>query len=740
MKSKLRLKSQWHTGSFRSLMFICLLTLTQLFFVSVPINSQTRGAQMPYIRYESEDAVLGGSALLHGPTYDQTQTASEASNRKYVSLDNTGDYVKWVVSAEAEGMVLRFSIPDSTAGGGINRSLSLYVNGTHVTNLSLTSKYAWQYFDVANNPSNAPSVGRPRMRFDEYRMVLPDTLFAGDTIKLQRDAADTAAYYGIDFIELEKIPAEITKPAGYLSVTDYGAIPDNGTSDLTAFNNAISAASSSHTGLYIPNGKYDLNGVLTISPNVTMVGAGIWYTELHFMSSASGGITGNGSNIKISNLYLTSENTQRQTYRGFGGLWGTGSTIDSVWLTHFETGAWIANYSSSTITNGLVISHCRIRNTYADGCNFARGTRNSILDNCSLRNTGDDAMATWSSDSAVSPACFGNIFRYNTVENTYRANGLGIYGGHGYTAHHCIIKDNLYDCGIKLNSVFPAHLFGTQDYINIYDMTLDRTSPTTDWNTSEGAISIDARYYNVGNIKFDTIDINATPHNGIFIHGENGFSVNNVHFSNINMNNVSNYGIYVVNGTTGWGAKSDIVFGSPASGNIYNNGPFILKDEGIEILTINHTGMGSVTLDPPGGSYATGATISLTAVPDATYKFDSWSGGLTGTVNPSDIIMNDYKTVTANFSLISGFDETSKDNLNIECTPNPVSDRLSISLNSNLCTEISVLDYTGRVYTVIPVNSASTNYQIDFKNLPKGIYLLKINSGNGTVVKKIIKN
>jgi hypothetical protein len=742
MKNILNLKSQWQIGNFGTRFFAILLILTPLCFIDLKIFGQTRGAQMPYTRYEAEDGVYGGGAALHGPTYDQTLLESEASDRKYIRLSSTGAYVQWVVNEEAEGMVLRFSIPDSSAGGGINRSLSMYVNSAHVANLQLTSKFAWQYFDGSNNPSNAPSVGRPRMRFDEYRMVLPDTLFAGDTIKLQKDASDTSVYYGIDFIELEPIPAEIPKPAGYLDVTTYGATTDDGTDDYTAFQNCINAASAGHKGMYVPKGRYIIGTVLNMKSNMTMQGAGIWYTDIYFSSmyASNGGLSGYGTKMKVSDLYLECNNTQRVTYRGIGDYWGTGSRVTNVWLTHFETGGWIANYSSASVTDSLIFSNCRIRNTYADGVNFARGTKNSMVVNCSFRNNGDDAMATWSSDTDVVAECSRNTFRYNTVENTYRAGGLGIFGGRGHSADHCIIKDNLYDGGIRITSIFPAHLFSTGEYINVSSMTLERTGPTTEWNTIEGAINLEARYFNVNNVNFDSIDIIGGGHHGIYIKSENSHSITDVHFKNMNINNVNNYGIYIGDGTLGWGDKSNVVITSPGTGNIYDNAPFVLKDLGIEILTISKNGLGDVVLDPPGGSYPTGTKVTLSANPAAGNKFDSWSGDLTGTVNPDTIIMSDYKSVTANFSVVPEAITNREEDRNVVCSPNPVIDQLTILFGDNSFRSISVYDCTGKIYISTSIDPQLTNYTLDLRNLARGLYFLKLGNNNKTLIYKIIKN
>jgi uncharacterized repeat protein (TIGR02543 family) len=67
------------------------------------------------------------------------------------------------------------------------------------------------------------------------------------------------------------------------------------------------------------------------------------------------------------------------------------------------------------------------------------------------------------------------------------------------------------------------------------------------------------------------------------------------------------------------------------------------------ILAVTSTGGGSVTLSPPGGQYASGTSVTLTAVPSAGYTFAGWSGDLAGTANPATLVMDASKTVTAAF-------------------------------------------------------------------------------------------
>jgi len=46
--------------------------------------------------------------------------------------------------------------------------------------------------------------------------------------------------------------------------------------------------------------------------------------------------------------------------------------------------------------------------------------------------------------------------------------------------------------------------------------------------------------------------------------------------------------------------------------------------------------------------------VTVTAVPAAGWQFDGWSGDLSGTANPTTITMNANKSVTANFSEVTG--------------------------------------------------------------------------------------
>jgi uncharacterized repeat protein (TIGR02543 family) len=69
-------------------------------------------------------------------------------------------------------------------------------------------------------------------------------------------------------------------------------------------------------------------------------------------------------------------------------------------------------------------------------------------------------------------------------------------------------------------------------------------------------------------------------------------------------------------------------------------------------LTLNTSGNGNISINPSGGIYDAGTTVTITANPDAGWQFAGWSGDLSGNTNPATITMDSDKTVTATFTRI----------------------------------------------------------------------------------------
>jgi hypothetical protein len=73
-------------------------------------------------------------------------------------------------------------------------------------------------------------------------------------------------------------------------------------------------------------------------------------------------------------------------------------------------------------------------------------------------------------------------------------------------------------------------------------------------------------------------------------------------------------------------------------------------------LTVSKVGSGSVTLNNS-GPYNYGDIVKLTAVPDSDWFFQGWGGDLSGNTNPTTILIDNNKTVTATFNRTRIFED-----------------------------------------------------------------------------------
>ncbi len=408
-----------------------------------------RGADVPWVEYEAEDGSTNGEIL--GPDRTFGTIAAESSGRQAVRLDRVGEYLQFRTKEVANAIVVRFVIPDSEDGQGLEATLSLYVDGVFRQKLLLTSRYAWSY-GGAEYTYNVPQAGGAHHFYDEARALVGE-IPAGARVKLQVDSDDAADYYVIDLIDLEQVPPPLTRPDGYLSVVeDCGAVPDDGQDDSAAIQTCIDRARAERAGVWIPQGVFaSLSRPFEVA-EVTVQGAGMWYSIIRGPFATFNCVGDRCRYRDFAILGETIARDDRTSDNGFNGGAGTGSLLENIWVEHTKVGYWVGGP-----TNGLVIRNSRFRNLFADGVNFCNGTSNSLVENSHFRNTGDDALASWSpKGSGVNT---GNVFRFNTVQIPWRANCFAIYGGKDNR-----IEDNLcYDVvtypGILIAQHFNSNPF-----------------------------------------------------------------------------------------------------------------------------------------------------------------------------------------------------------------------------------------------------------------------------------------
>jgi len=429
------------------------------------VNLTYRGATLPYITYEAEHMNTNGTLI--GPTRVYLDVASEASGRQAVKLDQKGHYVEFQSAKAADSLVVRYSIPDATTGDGLEATIGVYVDGQFRTELTLNSAYAWVY---GNYPwSNDPKQGSAHRFFDDVHARIGD-IPAGSTVRLEVREEDAADYYIIDLVDLELVGPALVMPEGFLSITDYGAIANDGLDDTEAFNEAMDAAKAEGKGVWVPEGAFEVGDGLLILDHITIRGAGKWYTKLNEAK-----FFGNGSNIEVYDLFIDGKISVRddeaQT-NGFEGAFGPGSTVQHVWIEHTKTGLWLTRpinkngytFNTELSTNEFYIAGSRIRNVMADGMNFSVNTKNSMAEHMNIRYSGDDGMAMWSFlENVPTDYTENNTYRFNTVQLPWLANNIIVFGGKNHKIQDNIVMDTVtHGAGISVSTKFtPTPYEGT---------------------------------------------------------------------------------------------------------------------------------------------------------------------------------------------------------------------------------------------------------------------------------------
>jgi hypothetical protein len=569
-----------------------------------------RGASVPYVEYEAESAAYQGTLLQTDPlrTFGHTNFATESSGRKSVRLDSTGQYVEFTSTNPANSIVVRNSIPDAPGGGGIDATISLYIDGTFARKLTLSSKHSWLY-GTSDDPealTNTPQADARRL-FDESHALLSRSYPAGTKFRLQRDAGDSAAFYIIDLIDLEDVAPPAAKPAACTSITEYGAVPGDGNDDTAAIQRAVTDDQNGVIDcVWIPPGQWrQEKKILTDDPlnrgpynqvgisDVTIRGAGMWHSQLYTLTEphlATGGINhpheGNfgfdiDDNVQISDLAIFGSGRIRggpggaEGGVGLNGRFGQNTKISNVWIEHANVGVWVGrDYDNIPElwgpADGLQFSGMRIRNTYADGINFSNGTRNSRVFNSSFRTTGDDSLAVWANPYVKDPSvdiAHDNQFVNNTVQLPWRANGIAIYGGYNNKIENNLIYDTMNYPGIMLATDHNPLPFSGQTLIA--GNALYRCGGVF-WGEAQkfGAITLFAQNRDITGVTIRDTDIHDSTYDGIQFKGGGG-NMPNVAITNVRIDRSNNgAGILAQGSARGSATLTGVTITNSATGDI----------------------------------------------------------------------------------------------------------------------------------------------------------------------------
>jgi uncharacterized protein YjdB len=145
-------------------------------------------------------------------------------------------------------------------------------------------------------------------------------------------------------------------------------------------------------------------------------------------------------------------------------------------------------------------------------------------------------MAIWCADGLE---CINNTFRYNTVENGWRAAGAALYGGKDNKFYNIIIKDNL-DIGITITNTFQGIGFNDNGMHDFHAISLVGCGTfNATYNDRVGAINIthaSGAGTKVQNVRLYNIDVIDSKCDAIRIAKASGSGIFNLSFENVTIN------------------------------------------------------------------------------------------------------------------------------------------------------------------------------------------------------------
>jgi len=491
-----------------------------------------RGASVPFVEQEAEDAHTTGRVI--GPDRNPNSLAGEASGRRAVQLVRTGQYVEFTLTRAADAIDVRYSIPDRPNGQGYYAPIGLYLAGRKLTDLRFTNRYSWFYgtYPFTNDPRD----GNPHHFYDDTRTLFGKTLPTGSKVRLQVTHMG-ASVYTIDLADFEEVGGPLLRPRNSVSVTSYGADPSGAKASSNAFDLAIRAGRLQGKIVWVPPGTYTVNRNLIVD-QVTIRGAGPWYSELH---GKGVGLYGHSAPypstaVTIADLAIFGEVQERndadQEINGIGGSLGGGSLVSNVWIQHTKVGMWLDGPF-----DGLTITGCRIMDTTADGINLHEGISHVNVEDTFVRNTGDDGLAMWSGGQPD----HDNMFRFNTIVAPMLANNIAIYGGYNNSASDNVVSDTqISGGGLHVGNEFNSvPLSGTTTLAR--NTILRGGAWYPNWRLSEGAIWFGYLGAQMdGDIEVTDTDIFDSSYGAIEFVGQ---TIRNVHFKNVDINGAGSFAV-----------------------------------------------------------------------------------------------------------------------------------------------------------------------------------------------------
>lgn len=194
----------------------------------------------------------------------------------------------------------------------------------------------------------------------------------------------------------------------------------------------------------------------------------------------------------------------------------------------------------------------------------------------------------------------------------------------------------------------------------------------------------------------------------------------------------------------GWGGNNGFALFNRNTGAVVDRGALqsLMNAAGVGVhvpryvLSTSRKGSGSIQLSSGRVRFNQGDEVTLTATPEAGWRFEGWSGDHTGIENPATITITKDMAVTANFVLGTSVSAPAQ-NESVSIFPNPSSNgQLTIELSRRMDeVVVRVIDLKGRIILEHQEsNSQSLSLTVD---APPGMYLVQVESPKSFTSKRI---
>lgn len=156
-------------------------------------------------------------------------------------------------------------------------------------------------------------------------------------------------------------------------------------------------------------------------------------------------------------------------------------------------------------------------------------------------------------------------------------------------------------------------------------------------------------------------------------------------------------------------------------------------------------GSGQLVLNPPGGTYTEGSTVTLTAVPETGWEFSSWGGSLIGSQNPETLLIDAQKAVMVTFIQTAGIlsEQRVFENALYPNYPNPFNDQTGITFSLARPGHVSlqIFDSRGRLVLILAdklYDRGRHTVTWSAESVTSGIYLLRIDGEEYSATSKMV--